>query len=69
VYNRFTLLSNDVETTSIWLNTLRDKAGQKVLDEGMPVLLDIYAKHRIKSTFFYRLYSKTLSSYCKDDFA
>ena len=50
------LLTNDVETTSIWLNTLRDQTGEKVLKEGMPVLLDIYAQFGIKSTFFFTGY-------------
>ena len=56
---RYTLFSNDVETTSIWLNTLRDKTGEKVLLEGMPLLLDIYEKFNIKSTFFYTYYIAT----------
>lgn len=54
--DRFALWSNDVETTSIWLNTLRDKTGEKVLKEGMPTLLDIYAKHNVKSTFYFTGY-------------
>jgi len=52
----YCLMTNDVETTSIWLNTLRDKTGQKVLDKGMPVLLDIYAEYGIKSTFYFTGY-------------
>jgi peptidoglycan-N-acetylglucosamine deacetylase len=54
--NRYCLLTNDVETTSIWLNTLRDKTGEKVLREGMPILLDIYAKFGVKSTFYFTGY-------------
>ena len=50
---RYCLLSNDVETTSIWHNTLRDETGYKVLTEGMPLLLDLYQKYNIKSTFFF----------------
>ncbi|PKN73293.1 MAG: polysaccharide deacetylase [Candidatus Cloacimonetes bacterium HGW-Cloacimonetes-3] len=50
------LLSNDVETTSIWFNDLRDETGLKVWKEGMPILLDIYRKFNIKSTFFYTAY-------------
>lgn len=46
------LWSNDVETTSIWFNTLRDETGLKVVKEGMPPLLDIYSRYEIKSTFF-----------------
>ncbi|MCK5137877.1 MAG: polysaccharide deacetylase family protein [Bacteroidales bacterium] len=50
------MLTNDVETTSIWFNTLRDETGLKVLNEGMPALLDIYQKNNIKSTFFFTGY-------------
>lgn len=51
--NRYCLLTNDVETTSIWFNALRDETGWKVLNEGMPVLLSLYEKHGIKTTFFF----------------
>ncbi len=54
--NKYALWTNDVETTSIWLNTLRDKTGEKVWKEGMPLLLDIYDKYNIKSTFFFTGY-------------
>tara|TARA_Y100001970_G_C14178049_1_gene828183 strand:- start:897 stop:1823 length:927 start_codon:yes stop_codon:yes gene_type:complete len=54
--NKFCLLTNDVETTSIWFNKLRDKTGLKVLNEGMPILLDIYESYNIKSTFFFTGY-------------
>ena len=50
---KYCLLTNDVETTSIWLNELRDNTGDKVLKEGMPILLDIYNQYNIKSTFFF----------------
>ena len=53
---KYCLLSNDVETTSIWHNTLRDETGYKVLKEGMPLLLDLYAKYNVKSTFFFTGY-------------
>jgi len=54
--NKYCLLSNDVETTSIWHNTLRDETGYKVLKEGMPLILDLYAKYNIKCTFFFTGY-------------
>ena len=54
--DKFCLLSNDVETTSIWFNTLRDETGWKVYHEGMPILLDLYAKYEVKSTFFFTGY-------------
>lgn len=53
---KYCLLSNDVETTSIWHNALRDETGYKVLKEGMPKLLDLYEKYNIKSTFFFTGY-------------
>ena len=54
--NKYCLLTNDVETTSIWFNSLRDETGYKVLREGMPPLLDIYDKYNIKTTFFFTGY-------------
>jgi len=53
---KYCLLSNDVETTSIWHNTLRDESGYKVLKEGMPYLLELYEKCDIKTTFFFTGY-------------
>ena len=53
---KYCLFTNDVETTSIWFNTLRDETGRKVLREGMPALLDIYAKRNIRCTFFFTGY-------------
>ncbi len=53
---KYCLLSNDVETTSIWHNTLRDETGYKVLREGMPLLLDLYEKYNVKSTFYFTGY-------------
>ena len=57
---KYCLLSNDVETTSIWHNTLRDETGLKVLKEGMPRLLDLYEKYNVKSTFFFTGYMAKL---------
>jgi len=57
---KYILLTNDVETTSIWLNTLRDETGLKVLREGMPALLDIYEEFNIKSTFYFTGYIANL---------
>jgi peptidoglycan/xylan/chitin deacetylase (PgdA/CDA1 family) len=53
---KYCLLTNDVETTSIWFNDLRDDTGLKVMKEGLPLLLDIYEKYNIKSTFFFTGY-------------
>lgn len=54
--SKYCLLTNDVEMTSIWLNTLREETGWKVYREGMPILLDIYEKYNIKSTFYFTGY-------------
>ena len=54
--NKYCLLTNDVETTSIWFNALRDETGWKVLSEGMPILLSLYERHGIKVTFFFTGY-------------
>ena len=54
--HKYCLFSNDVETTSIWFNSLRNETGSKVLKEGMPILLDLYQKYNIKSTFFFTGY-------------
>ncbi len=53
---RYCLLTNDVETSSIWFNSLRDETGFKVYREGMPILLDIYNEYNIKTTFFFTAY-------------
>lgn len=50
---KFCLLTNDVETTSIINNTLSYETGEKVLKEGMPLLLELYKKYNIQSTFFF----------------
>lgn len=48
----YCLFSNDVEEHSIWYNCLRYETGKKVVDEGIPLMLEIYAELGIKSTFF-----------------
>jgi len=47
------LLTNDVETTSIVNGGLRTETGVKVWKDGMPRLLDLYAKYNVKATFFF----------------
>ncbi len=56
----YCLLTNGVETTSIWFNTLRDETGRKVLREGMPLLLEMYARQDIRCTFFFTGYMARL---------
>ena len=68
---KYCLLTNDVETTSIWFNSLRDEVGLKILKEAMPILLDIYSEHNIRSTFFFtayiaRLYPEIVKMVLKD---
>ncbi|WP_321417418.1 polysaccharide deacetylase family protein [uncultured Desulfobacter sp.] len=53
---KYSLFTNDVETTSIWFNTLRYETGVKVLEEGMPALLDIYRRYSVTTTFFFTAY-------------
>lgn len=53
---KYCLLTNDVEDHSIWFNTLRFETGKLVLKEGMPILLDIYKRHNIQSTFYFTGY-------------
>lgn len=50
------LMTNDVETTSLVNNRLDDRTGEKVMNEGMPAMLDLYEKHGVKSTFFFTGY-------------
>ena len=51
--DKFCLITNDVETTSILNHKLRDKIGEYVLNQGMPRLLDLYDKYGVKATFFF----------------
>jgi peptidoglycan-N-acetylglucosamine deacetylase len=50
------LFTNDVETTSILNGFLSDETGRLILQEGMPLLLDLYDKYEVKATFFYTGY-------------
>ncbi len=50
---KYSLITNDVETTSILNHRLDDSTAQFVLKQGMPRLLDLYAKYDVKATFFY----------------
>lgn len=49
---RYCILTNDVELTSIVNNNLSLETGKRVLDEGLPKLLNLYANYNIKATFF-----------------
>ncbi len=49
---KYCILTNDVELTSIVNNNLSLETGKRVLDEGIPKLLNLYAKYNIKATFF-----------------
>lgn len=50
---KYFLATNDVESTSIKFNKQRDITAEKVLKEGMPLLLDLYREMDIKATFFF----------------
>lgn len=54
--DRYCLITNDVETTSILNHKLRDKTGEYLLNQGMPRLLDLYEKYEVKATFFFTGY-------------
>jgi len=54
--SRICLITNDVETTSLWNHCLSDKTGEIVLKEGMPRLLSLYKDFNIKATFFFTGY-------------
>lgn len=47
------LMTNDVESFSIPLNKLDPKTAKEVYKVGLPRLLDVYAKHDIKCTFYF----------------
>ena len=51
--DKFCLITNDVETTSVLNHKLRDKTGEYVLNQGMPRLLDLYDRYGVKATFFF----------------
>ncbi len=46
------LFALDVETTSIWHNTLRDATGLTVANEAIPSLIDLFHELNISTTFF-----------------
>lgn len=47
------LMTNDVESFSIPLNRLDHDTAREVYKVGLPRLLDVYAKHDIKCTFYF----------------
>lgn len=49
---RYFLATNDVELTSIKFNKQRIESGKLVMEEGLPKLLQLYAKYSISATFF-----------------
>lgn len=49
---RYFLATNDVESTSIRFNKQRAITAEKVVGEGIPLLLNLYRELGIKSTFF-----------------
>lgn len=53
IKDKISLITNDVETTSLINHKLSKKTGEYVLKQGMPRLLNLYQKYNIKSTFFF----------------
>ena len=47
------LMTNDVESFSIPLNREDREVAKQVYEVGLPRLLDLYARHDIKSTFYF----------------
>jgi peptidoglycan/xylan/chitin deacetylase (PgdA/CDA1 family) len=47
------LMTNDVECFSIPLNKLDTATVKEVYEVGLPRLLDLYARHDIKCTFYF----------------
>lgn len=47
------LMTNDVESFSIPLNKLDNSTAKELYKVGLPRLLDVYAKHDIKCTFYF----------------
>lgn len=50
---KYAILTNDVESTSLWNHKLSAKTAEVVLKEGMPILLEAYEKYGVKSTFYF----------------
>jgi len=48
-----TIITNDVETTSILNHKLSDRTGEYLINQGMPRLLDLYQRFGVRATFFY----------------
>jgi len=58
--DRYCLITNDVETTSIVNHRLDDSTGYLVAKQGIPRLLELYSKYEIKATFFFTGYIANL---------
>lgn len=51
--SRYCLITNDVECTSLINHRLDPKTAKFVLKQGMPRLIDLYAKYEVNATFFF----------------
>ncbi len=56
ILDKYSLFTNDVETTSLVNHQLLDSTAKLVLQQGMPRLLDLYNKYDVKATFFFTGY-------------
>lgn len=50
---KYCLITNDVESTSLWNHKLSAKTAEIVFKEGMPLLLETYKKYGVKATFYF----------------
>ena len=57
--NMHFLMTNDVESFSIPLNRLDHDTAKEVYNVGLPRLLDVYARHDIKCTFYFSFSSSS----------
>ena len=51
--DKISLITNDVETTSIVNHRLSDETARYVVNQGMPRLLDLYERYGVRATFFF----------------
>jgi len=50
---KYCLITNDVESTSLWNHKLSAETAEIVFKEGMPLLLETYEKYGVKATFYF----------------
>jgi len=53
INNRICIFTNDVEATSIARHLQSEETGKRVVEEAMPLLLELYWRYKVKTTFFF----------------